>query len=71
MAQKFGFHRGWSGSPAHTGYDANSGMDAPAGSEAGPRIGPGYLAKVEMEVAKGARGMGRGKRGGYSNGGED
>ena len=50
-----GFHKGWSGSPFHTGYNADDGMDMGEASkrEDGPRIGPGYLGKkVSMEVSK-------------------
>ena len=39
-----GFHKGWSGSPFHIGYNANEGMDMGAdGARApsGPRIGSG------------------------------
>jgi hypothetical protein len=58
-----GFRKGWSGSPFHTGYDANTGMDAgpmAAGSERGPAIGPGVMAKrVSMAVSKNANAVGR------------
>jgi hypothetical protein len=54
-----GFHKGWSGSPFHTGYNANKGMDTGDAEEGddGPRIGPGYLGKkVTMEVSKASKG---------------
>ena len=48
-----GFRKGWSGSPFHTGYEANEGMDLGDAkrAESGPRIGAGVLGKrVTMEV---------------------
>ena len=55
-----GFHKGWSGSPFHTGYNANEGMDTGEDgkrADDGPRIGPGYLGKkVSMEVSKSSKG---------------
>ncbi len=61
---KFGFHKGWSGSPAHTGYEANEGIDARPPSERGPRIGAGVLGtRVEMEVERDGGKVGK-KRGG-------
>lgn len=58
---KMGFHKGWSGSPFHTGYEANEGYEAQPPSDRGPRIGAGVLGqRVDMEVERDA---GRDRRG--------
>ena len=57
---KFGFHKGWSGSPAHTGYNANEGIDARPPSEMGPRIGAGVMkGRVRPEIDRDDRGSAR------------
>jgi hypothetical protein len=63
---KLGFHKGWSGSPFHTGYEGNKGAETgPDGkpSERGPRIGSGVLGmRVETEVTRDGSSPMRGKR---------
>jgi hypothetical protein len=64
---KIGFHKGWSGSPFHTGYEANEGVDLSADgarAEGGPRIGAGVLGdRVKMEIQRDGGRMGKGRRG--------
>lgn len=60
-----GFRKGWSGSPFHTGYPGNEGMDpgdAQKPGEMGPRIGGGVLAeRVKMEVQRDGGKLAKGK----------
>lgn len=65
---KVGFHKGWSGSPFHTGYVGNEGIEiGPGGkpSERGPRIGSGVLGRrvtteVQRDGSSPAKGRGKG-----------
>lgn len=54
-----GFHKGWSGSPFHTGYNTDEGMDigdAQRGDD-GPRVGPGKFSKrVTSEISRNSKG---------------
>lgn len=56
MAEKAGFHKGWSGSPFQTGYNANQGMDLGPGGKSSdemPRVGPGVMGKrVKPEASR-------------------
>jgi len=47
-----GFRKGALGSPFSTEYQGDKGMEMVTNREDGPRIGPGYLKKVNMEVSK-------------------
>lgn len=63
---KVGFHKGWSGSPFHIGYDADEGIEmGPGGkpSERGPKVGAGVLGeRVKMEVDRDGGMKGRGRK---------
>lgn len=67
---KIGFHKGWSDSPFHLGYDADEGYEAMPPSEPGPMARPGVMQRRVMpdlatrpETGRGMRRERRDRRG--------